>query len=134
MPGGALIPHDPEKLKRDEARVRRGFWDKVRRHARRIPFLEEAVAAYYCAIDRSTPLQVKAVLFGALAYFILPFDLLPDFMAALGFTDDAAVLFAAIKTVLPHIRPEHRQRARAAIDRLAEGRAPAESAAPRASA
>ncbi len=113
------MPYDPEKLERDESRVRGGFWDKIRRYAGRIPFLEEAVAAYYCAIDRATPLQVKAVLFGALAYFVLPVDLLPDFMAVLGFTDDAAVLVAAVRTVLPHIRPEHRARARAIIGRLA---------------
>jgi uncharacterized membrane protein YkvA (DUF1232 family) len=125
MTGGALMPYDPEKLKRDEARVLHGVWDKIRRHAGRIPFLEEAVAAYYCAIDRATPLQVKAVLLGALAYFIMPIDILPDFMAVLGFTDDAAVLVAAVKTVLPHIRPEHHDRARAAIRRLAGDQAPA---------
>jgi uncharacterized membrane protein YkvA (DUF1232 family) len=123
------MPYDPEKLRRDESRVLHGFWDKIRRHMGRIPFLEEAVAAYFCAVDRGTPLQVKAVLFGALAYFIMPIDFLPDFMAVLGFTDDAAVLVAAVKTVLPHIRPEHHERARAAIRRLAGDLAPAQGTA-----
>ena len=112
------MSYDPDQLARDRVRVEHDFWAKLRRNIRRIPFLEEAIAAYYCAIDNRTPLQVKAVLFGALAYFVLPFDLLPDFIAVLGFTDDAAVLYAAIRTVMPHIRDDHRALARDAIDRL----------------
>jgi uncharacterized membrane protein YkvA (DUF1232 family) len=77
------------------------------------------VAGYYCALDPATPLQVKAVLFGALAYFVLPIDLVPDVIAWLGFTDDAAVLYAAIRTVAPHIKDCHRAQARTAVDRLA---------------
>ena len=50
----------------------------------RIPFAEDLVAAYYCALDRDTPGYVRAVLFGALAYFVLPIDVVPDFLAGLG--------------------------------------------------
>ena len=108
----SLVPYDPEKLARDRMRVEDGFWEKLRRYARRVPFAEEAVAVYYCAIDPATPTQVKAVLFGALAYFVLPFDFLPDLVPLLGFTDDAAILYAAIRTVAPHITDRHRARAR----------------------
>lgn len=118
--GRELVPGDPEDLARDQARVERGFWDKVRRTLGRVPFLEEAVAAFFCARDPATPLQVKAVLIGALAYFVIPTDLIPDFIAALGFVDDAAVLYAALKTVAPHITADHRAQARAALDRLAD--------------
>jgi len=114
----AVVPYDPDRLRRDSDRVERGFWDKVRRTLGYVPFLEEAVAAYYCALDRNTPLQVKAVLMGALAYFVLPADLIPDFIAWFGFGDDAAVLYAAIRTVAPHIKPQHRDRARATLARL----------------
>ena len=113
-----LQRYDAEKLRRDQARVERGFWDKVRHYARRIPFLDEAVAAYYCALDRGTPMHVKAVLFGALAYLVLPFDVVPDIFALIGFTDDAAVIYAAVRTVRPHIKDQHRAAARAALDRL----------------
>jgi uncharacterized membrane protein YkvA (DUF1232 family) len=85
--------------------------------ARRIPFIDELLAAYYCAVDPKTPLQAKAVLFGALAYFILPFDVIPDFIAGFGYTDDAAVLYAAIRSVAGHIRDDHRQRAKETIAR-----------------
>ena len=98
--------------------LRRNFWRKTRRVAARIPFADELLAAHYCAFDRTTPLQVKATLVGAIAYFVLPLDALPDVMPALGFTDDAAVLFTAVKLVAGHIRPEHRDAARNALDRL----------------
>ncbi|HUL08001.1 MAG TPA: YkvA family protein [Candidatus Acidoferrum sp.] len=119
MAGKELVLYDPEKLKRDQAKVERKFWDKLRKYVRQVPFVGDLIAAYYCAIDPATPLHVKAVLFGALAYFIMPIDLVPDFIAWIGFTDDAAVLYAALRTIAPHIKDSHRQQAKVAIDRLA---------------
>jgi uncharacterized membrane protein YkvA (DUF1232 family) len=75
------------------------------------------LAAYFCAFDYATPLHVKAALAGALAYFVLPCDAIPDVLPLLGFTDDAAILATAIKLVAGHIRPEHRDAARAALAR-----------------
>jgi uncharacterized membrane protein YkvA (DUF1232 family) len=100
----------------DERTLRRDFWRKLRGAAARVPFAEEALAAYYCAFDRETPLPVKASLVGALAYFVLPADAVPDVLPVLGFTDDAAVLATAIKLVASHITPEHRHAARAKLD------------------
>lgn len=102
---------------RDEARVRRDFWRKAARVAARLPFAEDLLAAYYCAFDRDTPLQVKAALVGALAYFVLPFDAIPDMLPMIGFTDDAAVLATAIRLVAAHITPLHRAAAHAALAR-----------------
>jgi uncharacterized membrane protein YkvA (DUF1232 family) len=102
---------------RDEEQVRRDFWRKVRRVASRLPFAEDLVAAYYCAFDRATPLQVKAALVAALAYFVLPFDAMPDILPLVGFTDDAAVLVTALRMVSIHMRPEHREAARLALAR-----------------
>jgi uncharacterized membrane protein YkvA (DUF1232 family) len=102
---------------RDEARVRRGFWSKVKRVAARLPFAEDLLSAYYCAFDRTTPIQVKAALLGALAYFVLPVDLVPDILPVLGYADDAAVLATALRLVASHIRPEHREAARQALAR-----------------
>lgn len=102
---------------RDEETVRRGFWRKTRRVAAGLPFAEDLVAAYYCALDRDTPLRVKAALLAALAYFVLPFDVVPDVMPVLGFTDDAAVLATALRLVAGHIGPTHRAAARDALAR-----------------
>ena len=103
---------DEAKAAQDEERVRRGFWPKLRRHAAQLPFAEDLVAAYYCAFDRRTPRRVQVILLGALAYFVLPFDFVPDMLPIIGFTDDAAVLATAIQVVAAHITPEHRNAAR----------------------
>lgn len=101
----------------DEARIRREFWLKLKRVAASLPFAEDLLAAYYCAFDRETPVQVKAALVGAIGYFLMPADMLPDLVPLLGFTDDAAVLAAALRTVAMHMRPEHREAARRALQR-----------------
>lgn len=115
-PGREIVPYDPEAYAEDRDRVESGFWAKVRKTLGRVPFLEEAVAAYYCAVDRDTPLQVKAIIMGALAYFVIPADMIPDFIAALGYTDDAAVFYAALRTISPHIKDRHRERARRVLE------------------
>ena len=96
-------------------RVQREFWGKAKRVAAGLPFAEDLLAAYYCAFDHSTPLQVKVALIGALAYFVLPFDFVPDVLPLVGYGDDAAVLLTAIRMVAGHMRPEHRTAARAAL-------------------
>ena len=100
---------------RDEKTVDRDFWKKLRKVAGKIPFAEDAAAAYFCAVDPATPSKVKATLFAALAYFVMPFDIVPDFLAGIGYTDDAAVLALAFSMVARHIKDEHRARARAAL-------------------
>jgi uncharacterized membrane protein YkvA (DUF1232 family) len=103
----------------DEELVRRGFWPKVRRVATNLPFAEDLLAGYYCAFDRNTPRQVRLALVGALAYFVLPFDVIPDMMPLFGFADDAAVLASVIRLVGLHISPKHRVAARRVLERLA---------------
>src|SRR5438270_10277153 len=103
---------DADRLARDEDTVRRGFWRKLRRFAAQLPFAEDLAAAYYCAFDRDTPLQVKAALLGALAYFVLPFDVIPDMMPLVGFADDAAILATALRLVASHMKPAHREAAK----------------------
>ena len=101
----------------DEQIVRDGFWHKARKTLGRIPFTEDAVAAFHCATDGATPLPVRATLFGALAYFVLPFDVVPDFLLGLGYTDDAAVLLAAFTTCKTYITEDHRAKARAWLNK-----------------
>jgi len=101
------------QVAQDEALVRNGFWRKARQTLGKVPFTEDAVAAFHCATDAATPLRVRAILFGALAYFVMPFDVIPDFLLGLGFTDDAAVLIAAFAAASAHITKAHREKARA---------------------
>jgi uncharacterized membrane protein YkvA (DUF1232 family) len=106
-----------DRLAQDRESVRRRFWIKLKQVAARLPFTEDLLAAYYCAFDKETPRHVQVALMGALAYFILPFDFVPDMMPVLGFTDDAAVLATAIRLVASHITDDHRAAARAALRR-----------------
>jgi uncharacterized membrane protein YkvA (DUF1232 family) len=86
-----------------------------------LPFAEELLAAYYCAFDKETPRHVQLSLLGAIAYFILPFDFIPDMLPVLGFTDDAAVLATALRMVASHITPDHHAAARATLQRGLDG-------------
>ena len=112
------VGFDPaDRLAQDRDSVRRRFWGKFKRVVAQLPFAEDLLAAYYCAFDKQTPRHVQAALLGAVAYFILPLDFMPDMMPLLGFTDDAAILATAIRMVAGHITQEHRDAARAALKR-----------------
>jgi uncharacterized membrane protein YkvA (DUF1232 family) len=115
-PHGVEIDGDAA-VAREKARLRREFWPKFKRFAAQLPFAEDLVAAYFCAFDRDTPRRVQVALIGALAYFVLPFDFIPDMLPLVGFTDDAAVLATAIRLVAVHITPLHREAARRVLSR-----------------
>ena len=100
--------------------VKRGFWQTVRKAARSVPFIDEVVAAYFCAMDPQTPTRVRMTILGALGYFILPTDAIPDFSLVCGHTDDIAIRPGAIATVRGHITPAHRKAAKDALEDLAE--------------
>ena len=110
---------DPAELAANERIVKRGFWRKLRRAAGYIPFSKEAVAAYFCAVDPKTPTRVKALILAALAYFVVPADLVPDFILGLGYTDDITVFWATWRTISGHVTDAHHRRAAAALERPA---------------
>jgi uncharacterized membrane protein YkvA (DUF1232 family) len=97
-------------------RFDRDLWRKVRRTLGRVPFVEDAVAAWYCTRDPATPTRVKAIALAALAYFVMPADMIPDFLVGLGFTDDAAVIYATLRAIRPHLKDRHHEQARRALD------------------
>lgn len=104
------------------AKVRKSFWPTLRRAAGRIPFAEDLVAAYFCALDPQTPFRARAILMAALAYFVLPIDAVPDMLVGIGFADDATVLMTALTLLGSHLKPVHREAARHALLKEAPGR------------
>ena len=116
-PEKALVP---AVQKVNEMRVRKGFWPKMRRTAARIPFAGQAMAAWYAAQDPKTPLAAKGLILGALAYFVMPVDAIPDIFAGIGFTDDAAVIAAVLATLGAHLKPRHHDQTAQALKRLRE--------------
>jgi uncharacterized membrane protein YkvA (DUF1232 family) len=110
--GVVEVFYPPLVPKMDPRKVRERFWPKVWKTLGVIPFSEDIAAAFYCAVDSRTPTRVKVVLMGALAYFVLPADMVPDLLVGVGFTDDATVLATALGVVGAHIKPRHRRAAR----------------------
>jgi uncharacterized membrane protein YkvA (DUF1232 family) len=106
------------KSLRDEERFGSDFIGLLKRVAKRIPFAEDGVAAFLCARDPATPRRVRLTLLAALGYFVLPLDAIPDILPMMGFTDDAAVIAAAIAAVAGSITPEHREKARKILAEL----------------
>ncbi|MBN8551912.1 MAG: DUF1232 domain-containing protein [Caulobacterales bacterium] len=114
-PGRALVP---AVVRMNETRVRHGFWPKLARTAARIPFAREVVSLWYCARDPATPTAAKGMMLAALAYFVLPTDAIPDVLAGVGFTDDAAVIAGIMALLQANLKDRHRQAAQSALDRL----------------
>lgn len=105
-----LGPEDEQKIT-----IREKLLATAKKAARQVPFMEDVIAGYYCALDPSTPTKVRATLLAALAYFVLPVDTIPDFILGIGFGDDATVLMAAFAMMRSHIRNDHYDAAREAL-------------------
>ena len=114
-PSRALVPR---VMRVNERRVARGFWPKIRKVASKVPFAADALSLWWCAKDPTTPTAAKGMMLAALAYFVLPTDAVPDFIAGLGYTDDAAVFAAMLGLVGRNLKPRHRLAAQRAIERL----------------
>jgi len=108
----------PITVRVNEARVRRGFLPKIKRVAAKIPFASDALSVFWCVRDKDTPTAAKGLMFAALAYFVLPTDVVPDFLAGIGFTDDAAVMAALLAVVGKNIKPRHKEAAEAFLEKM----------------
>ena len=103
--GQEISSHPFQECKRT---TRRDFWAKLKQFAGQVPLEEDLVTAYYCAMDTASPIRVRGILLATLAYFVVPYDLIPDTIPGLGFTDDAAFLVSVMGRVSSHITPVHR--------------------------
>ena len=100
-----------------------GFWKKLRRVATQVgaKVIFPALQLYYLMQSKDVPIKAKTLIIGALGYLILPADLVPDFIPALGFTDDLTALMLALRTLNKHLTPEINARAKAQTDKLLKG-------------
>ena len=116
----AVVPY---AVRVNASLVRKGFWPKIRKVAAHIPFAEDAVALWYCAIDRETSASTKAILLAALAFFVIPKPFRPRRLPIPGLimADDAAVIAAAIAFANRAVQPRHRELARRTLNRMAFG-------------
>lgn len=95
----------------------KAFWEKIRRIASKAgaKVVYYALVLSYTLADPKTPLKYKTVIAGALGYFILPVDLLPDFLPFAGLADDWAALIAAVSYVMSAISEQHKEKAKAKV-------------------
>ena len=91
-----------------------GFWKKLRDTARKAgaELVYYALQLFYTLAEPTTPAKYRAVIAGALGYFILPLDLIPDFIPFAGLADDWTALAAAVAYVTRAITPEIKEKAR----------------------
>jgi uncharacterized membrane protein YkvA (DUF1232 family) len=92
----------------------RSFWNKLRHLALKAggEVVEKALWLYYAAQQPATPAWAKTVIYGALAYFILPLDAIPDFIPIAGYTDDLGALATALVTVSLDVTKDVKEQAR----------------------
>lgn len=102
---GSLM--EEEKIEK----IKQGFWPKVKKVAGKVPFLADAIALYYAMLDPETPLKAKLTIAGALAYFLTPFDAIPDILFGAGYLDDAGVVAAVLAAASIYVKDEHKKKA-----------------------
>ena len=105
----------PQELPRfQENFSENAFWRKLKQMGRKAgtKVIYYALVLFYTLKDPATPTRYKAVIAGALGYFILPMDMLPDFLPFAGMADDWAALVAAVAYVATAITPDTKAKAR----------------------
>ena len=109
-----------KQREQDEKKVETDLFEKLR--LVRVQFEGEVLALYQFMRDPNAPTGAKGVAVAALLYFIMPIDVIPDWIPLLGFTDDAAVIAAAVGFLGPILQP-YRDAAKGHARRKAERRA-----------
>ncbi|MBN1650807.1 MAG: DUF1232 domain-containing protein [Bacteroidales bacterium] len=84
------------------------LWQKINKVSRRVGMkvIYPVVLLYYLFKSNDVPLKAKSLIVGAITYFILPFDGLPDFLPFLGYTDDLSLLLATVSHLYKYISEE----------------------------
>lgn len=90
------------------------FWDKLKKFGKKAgsSVVYAVLLLYYTLQKPEVPKKTKAVIIGALGYFILPVDLLPDMMLGVGFTDDLGALGIALFQVAMYIDDDIKMKAK----------------------
>lgn len=98
----------------------RGFWNFIKKTGKVVgePILRKALELYYAMTRHDMPIQVKLQIMGALAYLVMPLDLIPDFIPVIGWTDDAAALAFAYTNAQNYVDDLVKEEAQKKIDEL----------------
>ena len=94
------------------------FWDKLKKFAKKAgsSVVYAVLLLYYTLQKPEVPKKTKAIIIGALGYFILPVDLMPDMLLGIGFTDDLGALGIALFQVAMYIDDDVKMKAKAKLE------------------
>nr|WP_250808054.1 YkvA family protein [Neorhizobium tomejilense] len=101
----------------------------MKRATSRVPFMDDVLAMYYCAVDPATPRKIRVVIGATLLYLVMPLDIVPDLLAIVGYTDDVTALMVLVRLVSSHVTDKHREKAKASLEALRDDPKPATDAA-----
>ena len=96
------------------------LWEKIKHNARRLgrATTKMVLLMYYVLRSKDTPTSAKVIVYGALAYLVLPINLISARrFRFLGMADEAIAIAIAYKKVSQHVTPEMEQEAEATLDR-----------------
>ena len=111
---------DPDTKQYEQHYNENSFWNKVLSMAKKagLKLIYLALLLYYTLESRNVSKTDKAIIIGALGYFILPFDVIPDYIPFIGYTDDMTILYYAYKRVKTNINDHIREKAKNKLDSL----------------
>ena len=111
---------DPDTKQYEQHYNESSFWNKVLSMAKKagLKLIYLALLLYYTLESRNVSKTDKAIIIGALGYFILPFDVIPDYIPFIGYTDDMTILYYAQKRVKTNINDHTREKAKNKLDSL----------------
>ena len=110
-----LNENDLEKYQENYSEPK--LWDKLKKFALKLGenTTYYILILYYVLQSPDVSGRNKALIIGALGYFILPIDLIPDVIPVLGFTDDVAALTLAYNAIKASVTPEIEAKAKAKL-------------------
>lgn len=110
-------PQDIEKYQAEYSE--KGLWDKIKREAASAgeKIVYNALLLYYTAQSPQTPAKHKAAIYGALGYFILPTDIIPDILPGVGYTDDLTAILSVVALVSINLTEQVKEQAKTKLER-----------------
>ena len=96
------------------------FWEKIKgvfKSAGRV-LIYKALQLYYVLQKSDCPAYIKAAIFAALGYFILPIDVIPDVIPVVGFSDDLAAIGAALVMAQSYVDEDIKNKAKNTLDNI----------------
>lgn len=89
------------------------FWQKIKKVAKKLggEVIYKSLLLYYAAERKDLPLWTKTTILGALGYLITLIDFIPDLTPFLGYSDDLAIISAALVTIMAYVDDEVKEKA-----------------------